>query len=148
MAVCSRNQLFFLYNRTPASIFNYNILITNKSVSYILSDFKEVFMKRYIYTILSQIFSFFLLLFLITPSSVSADVIFEPENSFYSRHSPECTYVNRNYTANGDITYRKSPDSPQAAGILKMEANLTFLLYIRTVPMWNGEFLRIQRQAG
>ena len=86
-------------------------------------------MKRYIYTILSQIFSFFLLLFLITPSSVSADVIFEPENSFYSRHSRECTYVNRNYTANGDITYRKSPDSPQAAGILEngSKLNISFV---------------------
>ena len=29
------------------------------------------------------------------PLSVSADVIFEPDNGFYGRHSDECAYFNR-----------------------------------------------------
>ena len=36
--------------------------------------------------------------------SVKADVIWEPEDSFYHRHAEECTYVNRVYIAN-DMAY-------------------------------------------
>ncbi len=48
--------------------------------------------------------------------SVKADVIWEPENSFYREHAEECTYVSRMYTTNGPdnkvISY-KSPEMPQ-----------------------------------
>lgn len=48
--------------------------------------------------------------------SVRADVIWEPDDSFYRKHAEECSYVNRLYTANGPdgvvIVYR-SPESPE-----------------------------------
>lgn len=42
-----------------------------------------------------------------------ADVIWEPENSFYKIHAEECEYHNRNYIANGpdgEVTVYKSPE--------------------------------------
>lgn len=48
--------------------------------------------------------------------SVRADVIWEPEDSFYWKHAEECSYVSRMYTTNGPdnkvISY-KSPELPQ-----------------------------------
>ena len=47
--------------------------------------------------------------------SVKADVIWEPEDSFYHRHAEECTYVNRVYIANGpdgEVILYKSPEMP------------------------------------
>ena len=41
-----------------------------------------------------------------------ADVIWEPEDSFYASHAGECTYVNRQFTANGPdgtVIVYKSP---------------------------------------
>lgn len=43
-----------------------------------------------------------------------ADVIWEPENSFYSTHRDECAYHDRSYLANagdGYVTVRKAPGS-------------------------------------
>ena len=42
-----------------------------------------------------------LLAVLALASSASADVIWEPVNSFYERHKEECTYVNRAYQLEG-----------------------------------------------
>lgn len=48
--------------------------------------------------------------------SVKADVIWEPDDSFYWEHAEECTHVERMYTTNGPdnqvISY-KSPELPQ-----------------------------------
>ncbi len=44
--------------------------------------------------------------------SARADVIWEPEDSFYASHAGECTYVNRQFTANGPdgtVIVYKSP---------------------------------------
>lgn len=44
---------------------------------------------------------------------VQADVIWEPEDSFYKMHAEECEYHNRNYIANGPegkVTVYKSPE--------------------------------------
>lgn len=60
-----------------------------------------------------------LCLFLTDAVRICADVIFEPEDSFYSSHADECDYLNRNYTANGDISYRKAPNASEEAGFLK-----------------------------
>ena len=48
------------------------------------------------------------------PLSVTADVIFEPDDSFYERHASQCTYVNRVFRANGPdgvVILYKSPES-------------------------------------
>lgn len=56
----------------------------------------------------------FCLIFCVLP--VRADVIWEPEDSFYRDHEEGCTYVNRRFTADGPdgrvIVYR-SPESPK-----------------------------------
>lgn len=44
-----------------------------------------------------------------------ADVIWEPEDSFYQKHASECTYVNRVFTANGPdgvVLVYHSPELP------------------------------------
>ena len=43
-----------------------------------------------------------------------ADVLWEPENTFYERHRNECTYIGRQYYANGPdgfITLCEAPDA-------------------------------------
>ena len=61
-----------------------------------------------------------LLLALLTISALtvpaSADVIWEPQDSFYEKHSSECTYVNRQFTAKGPegkVILYKSPVLPE-----------------------------------
>lgn len=52
--------------------------------------------------------------FLLCTISVRADIIWEPMNSFYEEHSTECTYVNRQFTADGPdgiVILYESPES-------------------------------------
>ena len=47
--------------------------------------------------------------------TVHADVIWEPENTFYAKHSGECEMVDRGFTANGpngEVIVYKSPENP------------------------------------
>lgn len=47
-----------------------------------------------------------------------ADVIWEPEDSFYKTHSGECEYINRLYTANGPDGNVVAYKSPENSGIV------------------------------
>lgn len=52
--------------------------------------------------------------------SVKADVIWEPMDSFYSEHSSECVYANRQYTANGPdgkVILYVSPEVPEPVDV-------------------------------
>ncbi|MDE6169306.1 MAG: hypothetical protein K2G28_12715, partial [Acetatifactor sp.] len=52
--------------------------------------------------------------------SVRADVIWEPMDSFYEKHSSECTYVNRQFTAkgpDGKVILYKSPILPEQVAV-------------------------------
>ena len=52
---------------------------------------------------------------------VRADIIWEPEDGFYSKHIDECVYVNRLYTANGPdniVIIYKNPESPSVVSRL------------------------------
>ena len=54
------------------------------------------------------------MLFSVTPK---ADVLFEPDDSFYHAHASDCTYVGRQYIANGPdgkVIVYESPQSPEA----------------------------------
>lgn len=70
---------------------------------------------------------YFLTLVLLTgsflPQMVSADMIYEPiGNSFYDKHSEECTYVSRSYVANGPngtVTVYQSPESARKIAVLE-----------------------------
>ena len=53
-----------------------------------------------------------LLLIFCLISTASADAIFEPNNSFYSAHQEECTYLNRSFYANGKDGYVDFKSSP------------------------------------
>lgn len=51
---------------------------------------------------------------------VRADVIWEPMDSFYEKHSSECTYVNRQFTAkgpDGKVILYKSPILPEQVAV-------------------------------
>ena len=47
---------------------------------------------------------------LVHPLSASADVIFEPENNFYERHSDECSYFDRSCLAGADTYLWDAPN--------------------------------------
>lgn len=56
---------------------------------------------------------------IMTYSVVLADVIWEPNDSFYKKHTDDCEYEDRTYIANGEkgyITVYKDPKSKEAEG--------------------------------
>ena len=66
---------------------------------------------------------FCLLLALLTLSALTApayaDVMWEPDNSFYRKHQDECTYIDRSFYANGPkgfVTLYSAPGGGIAAG--------------------------------
>lgn len=53
---------------------------------------------------------------------VRADVIWEPQDSFYEKHTSECKYVGRTYTANGpegEVILYESPVSSRKVAVWK-----------------------------
>ena len=66
-------------------------------------------MKRKLTALLTALM---LLALMVTPAF--ADLIIEPNNSFYERHRDECVYHDRGYIANGEkgyVTVLTAPDS-------------------------------------
>ncbi len=66
------------------------------------------YMKKWIYLISIYFFC------VIGAHTVKADIIWEPEDSFYKNHSDECTYVGRKFIANGPdgiVLVYKNPES-------------------------------------
>ena len=54
--------------------------------------------------------------------TVRADVIWEPQNSFYEKHSNKCEYVDREFMANGpngEVIVYKSPENAAEIGTMK-----------------------------
>lgn len=59
-----------------------------------------------------KLFSLFLALAALSTLPASADIIWEPEDSFYEKHREECSYVNRTYElagCEGTVTVFTSP---------------------------------------
>ncbi len=72
-----------------------------------------------------------LLLAFLTCIPALADVIWEPNNSFYEQHREDCVYVNRYYTASGKegaVTVYKEPGSNQKAATIN-NGNTFFVLF-------------------
>lgn len=64
------------------------------------------------------------LLFLLALSpAVSADVIFEPQDSFYWDHRGECQYINRSYYADGPDNVAVVYRSPESAAVAERVKN-------------------------
>ena len=55
--------------------------------------------------------------------AVSADVIFEPQDSFYWEHRGECQYINRAYYADGPENVAVVYRSPESAAVVERVAN-------------------------
>ena len=71
-----------------------------------------------------------LCLFPFSAHPASADVIWEPDDSFYTSHMEECEYHNRNYTANKKAAYYKKPGASKILGTLEEGASLwVYYLY-------------------
>ena len=83
-------------------------------------------MKR----ILSCALTFLMLLALTAPAF--ADMIWEPDNSFYKKHQGECTYINRSYYANGPEGFVTLWDAPNG-GVVEGQYQ-------------NGEILHVYHQ--
>lgn len=64
-----------------------------------------------------------LMLVLALVPAVSADVIFEPENSFYWEHRGECQYHSRSYYANGPENVAEVYRSPESAAVVERVKN-------------------------
>ena len=68
--------------------------------------------------------------------SVSADVIFEPMDSFYESHRDDCQRHERSYTAfgpNGDVTVYESPESDEVKATYA-NGEVLYISYIYTDP--------------
>ena len=72
--------------------------------------------SRAISCILFSSLAFLMVLSLLTafPLVASADILIEPNNSFYERHRSACKYLGRSFYANGEsgfVSLKKAPDS-------------------------------------
>ena len=65
------------------------------------------------------------------PLSASADVIFEPDNDFYGRHSDECTYFNRSCIAGAD-TYLWDAPNLVTGGQSAQEGEQIYISFVYT----------------
>ena len=62
-----------------------------------------------------HIFLLVLLCIVFQTAAVHADLIFEPEDSFYEKHADACEYVNRSYIVNGYDGETDVYESPESA---------------------------------
>ena len=74
-------------------------------------------MKRTISLLLALIF-----VLALTPA-VRADVIFEPQDSFYWEHRGECQYLSRSYYADGPENVAEIYRSPESAAVVERVKN-------------------------
>lgn len=82
---------------------------------------------------------FVMLLFLLLGSvRIGADVIWEPEDPFFSAHSEECVYVDRFYTANGPDQVVMVYKNPESAAIVNRLENGTEVHISHTYTDKNG----------
>lgn len=68
------------------------------------------------------------------PRQVSADLVYEPEDSFYEQHSQECEYENRTYRANGpdgELIVYKSPENSAIQERIENGTNI-YISYVYT----------------
>ena len=66
--------------------------------------------------------------------SAGADVIFEPNDSFYESHREDCVRNERNYTAagpNGDVTVYQSPESDKVMAVFA-NGEVVYISYVYT----------------
>jgi hypothetical protein len=67
---------------------------------------------------------------------VCADVIFEPENDFYERHSDKMVYTDRSFVVNGSATLVSEPSSKRSIATLQNNANV----YITFTCLYDGDY--------
>ena len=81
-----------------------------------------------------------LVIFLMLPITARADVLFVPNNSFYERHSSECTYLNRYFYTNskdGFVIIKKEPGSKtETAAIENGETVNIIFTYNHNGELW------------
>lgn len=68
---------------------------------------------------LKGLVSVIICVFLVFPTIALADIIWEPEDDFYEKHTNECEYQRRSYISNtvdGSVTIYKSPKSKKKVG--------------------------------
>ena len=81
-----------------------------------------------------------LLLLSFPPIAASADIIFEPPDSFYKKHYADCVNINRNFYANGKDGYIMLKSEPGASGEVAAFVNGTIFnisfAYDRNGEQW------------
>jgi len=90
---------------------------------------------------------FMLFLILAPPLTASADVLIEPDNSFYKQYSTQCVYLGRNYCTNGadgSIDLKKEPGAK--GEICQIKNNE--ILYAEYSCLYDGEYWGLTTFAG
>lgn len=64
---------------------------------------------------------------LVCPLTAQADVIWEPEDSFWESHQDDCKYLGRNYRTSGEVKVYKSPENDKA--VKTLDAGVVFWSY-------------------
>ena len=80
-----------------------------------------------------------------------ADVLWEPENRFYEKHSQECEHLGRGFYANGPegfVTLWDAPNGSQVQGQLTNGGELWVDCATRTGPMPACMTAERRRRAG
>jgi len=83
--------------------------------------------------------AFLIIFVLASPITTFADVLFDPENQFYTEHSDKCVYLGRSfYTngANGSVSVKNAPDLKSE--LYRTENNE--IVYIEFSCLYDGEY--------
>lgn len=79
-------------------------------------------------------------LILVFPFAAYADLLVEPQNDFYTRHSSDCTHLGRSFYANGEqgfLSLKKEPGSKsETAAILNGEIIHIMFTYNHKGDIW------------
>ena len=86
-------------------------------------------------------FLLIMVLFLLSfPLAARADVLLEPNNSFYERHRSECTYLSRSFYANGKDGYvalKSEPNSKTETAVIENGDTIRIMFtYSHNGEMW------------
>ena len=87
------------------------------------------------------------ILMLAFPLAVSADVLIEPDNSFYKRNSEQCVYLRRNFIANGANEYISVKREPGTKGEIS-EIKNNEIIYVEYSCLYDGDYWGLTTYVG
>ena len=93
------------------------------------------------------LFVFMVFLILVSPLTVLADAIIEPDNQFYKQYSNKCVYLKRDFCGNGTDGYISVKNDPRTKNEICQIKN-NEIIYIEYSCLYDGEYWGLTTYVG